>query len=287
MADAPTHNDATVVWRGGTCRLDRALRLSFPEWGRSAVDEVISTRRVRVNSKIVWMSSWKVVPGDLVTVHRPPSAKPTGATTFDAAWLVADEGEYLVLDKPAGLRSEATRSGDTTPNLLSLLRNVFGDDVVLAHRLDRDTSGLILATRPGPIRARLNELFSTHTIEKRYVALVHSPNDFSDKHGTIDCLLAPEANRKDRMRVVDHGGKRAITDYEVVGQTDDGIRVSLFPRTGRTHQLRVQCALLGGPILGDVIYGPDGGGYGRLHLHADALTVPIGGVRHYSSPAPF
>jgi RluA family pseudouridine synthase len=262
--------------------------MGFPEWARADVDAAISTRRVQVNGRVVWMSSWKVEPGDRIVVQQPPKPKPVGPSEFDAAWIVADEGEYVVLNKPEGLRSEATRPNDTTPNLLSLVQAAVGDELVLAHRLDRDTSGLIIATKPGPIRAQLDSMFSTHTIAKQYVAMVGTPNRF-EKSGSIDSFIAPDPKRKDKMRIVERGGKRAITDYEVVADSGDVIRVNLWPRTGRTHQLRVHCASLGGPIVGDRMYGR-GTGDARLMLHAESLTIPLPGhdtPRTYLAPAPF
>jgi RluA family pseudouridine synthase len=286
MVRARYNDDARLDWGGSSCRLDRALRTGFPEWARADVDAAISTRRVQVNGRVVWMSSWKVEPGDRIVVQQPPTPKPVGPAEFDASWVVADEGAYVVLNKPEGLRSEATRANDTTPNLLSLLQAAVGDDLVLAHRLDRDTSGLIIATRPGPIRAQLDVMFSTHTIAKRYVAIVGAPNQFS-KAGTIDSLVAPDPKRKDTMRVVERGGKRAITDYEVVADSGDTVRLNLWPRTGRTHQLRVHCASLGAPIVGDRIYGRAREG-SRLMLHAESLTIPLPDTpRTYLAPAPF
>jgi RluA family pseudouridine synthase len=286
MARASKNNDARLDWGGSSCRLDRALRTGFPEWARADVDAAISARRVHVNGRVVWMSSWKVESGDQIVVQQPPHPKPVGPSEFDAAWIVADEGEYVVLNKPEGLRSEATRTNDTTPNLLSLLQAAVDDDLVLAHRLDRDTSGLLIATRRGPIRAQLDAMFSTHTIVKRYVAIIGAPNRFA-KAGTIDSLVAPDPKRKDMMRVVERGGKRAITDYEVVADSGDTVRVNLWPRTGRTHQLRVHCASLGGPIVGDRIYGPNSTG-GRLMLHAESLEIPLlGDMRSYLAPTPF
>lgn len=288
MSERSSEADARLDWGASSCRLDRALRTGFPEWARADVDAAISTRRVQVNGRVVWMSSWKVEPGDRIVVQQPPLPKPVGPSAFDQAWIVADEGEYLVLNKPEGLRSEQTRANDATPNLLALLHAAIDDDLVLAHRLDRDTSGLLIATRPGPIRAQLDAMFSTHTITKKYVAVVGSPNRFEES-GTIDSLISPDPKRKDTMRVVERGGKRAITDYEEVADLGDTIRVNLWPRTGRTHQLRVHCASLGGPIVGDRLYGRASAG-SRLMLHAESLTIPRPGhdaPRTYFSPAPF
>jgi RluA family pseudouridine synthase len=288
----PTSNTdggpVNLTWGGATTRLDRALRTGFPEWARADVDAAVSTRRVQVNGRVVWMSSWKVEPGDRIVVHQPPKPKPTGPSVFDPEWIVADEGEYVVLNKPEGLRSEQTRDNDTTPNLLSLLQAAVDDDLVLAHRLDRDTSGLIIATRSGPIRAQLDSMFSTHMITKRYVAIVGTPNRF-ERSGTIDSFIAPDPKRKDTMRVVERGGKRAVTDYKVVADSGESLRLDVWPRTGRTHQLRVHCAWLGGPIVGDRIYGR-GTIKSRLMLHAESLAIPLPGPdtpRTYFAPAPF
>jgi RluA family pseudouridine synthase len=266
--------------------------MGFPEWARADVDAAISARRVHVNGRIVWMSSWKVESGDRIVIQQPPQPKPTGPSEFDATWIVADEGEYVVLNKPEGLRSEQTRANDTTPNLLSLVQEAVGDELVLAHRLDRDTSGLIIATRPGPIRAQFDAMFSTHTITKKYVAIAATPNRF-ERSGTIDSLIAPDPKRKDTMRIVERGGKRAVTDYQVVADLGDAVRVDLWPRTGRTHQLRVHCASLGGPIMGDRIYGRGRSvvdAASRLMLHAQSLTIPLPGhgtPRSYVARTPF
>jgi RluA family pseudouridine synthase len=279
-------DEVVFPWNAPTARLDRAIRTSFPEWARADVDNAIASRRVRVNSRIVWMSSWKVERGDRITVHNPPQAKPSGASAFDPAWVLADEGAYLVINKPEGLRSEPTRADDVTPNLLAYLKSAIDKTLVLAHRLDRDTSGLIIATRPGPIRAEFDQMFSTHIIEKRYVGIVHAPNRF-DASGSIDALIAPDPKRKDTMRVVDRGGKRSLTDYETVGRETGETRLHLWPRTGRTHQLRVHCAHLGGPIHGDRIYGPDADPKIRLMLHAESLAIPFAVPKSYVAPAPF
>lgn len=237
------------------------------------------------------MSSWKVERGDRIEIHLPPDPKEAGPESFDARWVVADEGSYLVVDKPEGLRPEPTQRNDTTPNLLSMMKTAFGSEIVLAHRLDRDTSGLIIATRPGTIRAQLDEMFRTHTIEKRYEAIVTAPNDLSPS-GTIDSLLAPDQDRRDKQCVVERGGKRAITEYEVfqgpapAAATTGQQRVRLWPRTGRTHQLRVHCASAGAPILGDRLYGEHASAP-RLLLHATELQLPLGTGRCYTSPVPF
>ena len=243
---------------------------------------------MRVNSRVVWMASWQVERGDRIAVEGRVDARPEGPIAFDPAWFVADDGDIVVVDKPSGLRSEAVRATDASANLLTLARAALGDDLVLAHRLDRDTSGLVMMTRPGPVRAALDEMFSTHKIAKRYVALVRNTPLLLDA-GRLTNFLAPDKTRRDAVVVVAKGGKKADTDYRVLTQTDLSARVELHPLTGRTHQLRVQCAHINAPILGDRLYG-DAASADRLMLHAASLELPATSnrpARRFESPVPF
>ncbi len=274
-------------------RLDKAMRKLFPQWSRAAVDLAIGQRRVRINNRVVWMSSWEVVKGDRIDVDEPPVDKASGPTEFDPRWLISDEGDLLVVDKPAGLRSEPVRATDATSNLLTLAQDAYGEELVLAHRLDRDTSGLVLLTRPGAVRKAIAAAFSAHTIEKRYVAVVRAPNDLADE-GTIRTRIAKDPKRADHMLVVEKGGDLATTKYAVVDRGAASDRVDLWPHTGRTHQLRVHCAYMAAPIIGDPIYSSDSGPSlaPRLLLHATELTLPPLAevptlIGKYSSPAPF
>lgn len=269
-------------------RLDRALRSVDASWGRSLISELISSRRVRVNSRIVWLASWQVERGDRLGVAGPVDAGVPVFPTFDAAWLVADDGDIVVVDKPSGLRSEAVHANDETPNLLTLARAAFGDDLVLAHRLDRDTSGLVMLTRPGGVRAELDAMFRTHLISKRYAALVQDSAALGGG-GRLVNFLAEDPRKRDAVVVVAKGGKKAVTDYEVRSRAGGFARLDLWPRTGRTHQLRVQCAHVNAPILGDRLYG-DATSAPRLMLHAASLDLPPIGhhpARQYQAPTPF
>ena len=263
------------VHQGDPRRLDRTLRTAFPAWGRSGVGSAIAAGRVRVNDRPTWMASWMVEPGDHVVVRSPPAEKPIAAANFDAAWLLADEGELVVLDKPAGLRSEPGRDPEA-PSLLSLAILEFGD-LALAHRLDRDTSGVIVLTRPGPVRARLDAAFKRHDLTKTYAARVTAPH-LLRTIGRIDTYLEADPQRRDRVRVVEKGGRRAVTDV-TVGADD---LVMLSPITGRTHQLRVHTAHVGTPILGDRLYG-NAGSAPRLMLHAWRFAA-LG--REWEAPLP-
>ena len=264
---------ATVAVSAG--RLDKALRAAFPDWGRRAVDEVIAAKQVRVNGRAVWLASWMVQTGDRIEVHRPPVDLPTGPVAFDDAWLIHVDEDIVVVDKPSGLRAEGTRAEDRSGDLLSLCALQFGE-VTLAHRLDRDTSGVLVLARTRVARQALDEAFKSHSLEKHYVAVVHAPNRLAGS-GRISIPLAPDPQRRDRMVTVDRGGKAARTHYRVRNRTAGAAVVDLWPETGRTHQLRVHCAAMGAPILGDRLYG-SAAAAPRLMLHAHSLEVPTIGA---------
>lgn len=262
-------------------RLDRYLRDAHPSIGRAAVGPLIAGGSVRVNRRVVRLSSWEVGPSDRVDVDPRALSRATAALDlapdwhWNSRWLVADEGDVVVIDKPAGLRIEPVRSGDDRPNLLSLARAAIDGELVLAHRLDRDTTGLVVLTRPGPIRAALDAAFKAHTVAKTYAAVVSRVGGL-DREGRITAPIGAAA--KGRMQIVDRGGDRAVTAYS---RTD--LSVVLRPETGRTHQLRVHLASLDAPILGDPLYG--GAPSDRLHLHAQELALPDG--RSWTSPVPW
>ncbi len=252
-------------------RLDRALRRASPEWGRQAVQRLISAGQVKVNGRTVWLASWQVHNHDLVEIAHPPDAKPSPYTQFEDDWLIADDGHILAVDKPAGLLSEPAHAPQVA-NLRDLACARFGD-LRLVHRLDRDTSGVILLTRPGGINKQLTIAFRTGAVEKEYLAVVAAPNRLAPS-GVITARLAPHPQRRDMMCVVERGGQHAITHYEIIAARNDRQLVRLYPQTGRTHQLRVHLAHLAAPILGDRLYG-SADSAPRLMLHAVRITVTL------------
>ena len=260
----------TVSGQKGQTRLDNVLRNQYPLWGRRAIAKIINNRQVRVSGKTVWLGSWKVKNGDKIVIFDPPENKPEAPAAFEPSWVVADQGDLIVVNKPAGLRSQAARAGDDE-NLLTLAQEYYSADIHLFHRLDRDTSGLCLLTRPGPVNAYLDEVFKSQQAEKEYLALVGQTGQLEDE-GVLRSYLARHEHRSDMMQVVEKGGQYAQTAYRLEGQAKGGWLVRLWPKTGRTHQLRVQLASLQAPIRGDRLYG--GAKAKRLMLHARRLALP-------------
>jgi 23S rRNA pseudouridine1911/1915/1917 synthase len=266
-------------------RLDQVLRRRFPQWGRQAVQRLIGARGVQVNGKAVWLASWQVHNGDRIEIEEAPAAKPAPLSTWDPRWLLASDEHMVVVDKPQGLLAEKPPHRDA-PNLHTLAETEFGP-LVLVHRLDRDTSGVLVLARTAHANRVLSAAFREHTIEKEYVAVVAAPNRLEGQ-GLINGRLAPDPQHRERMIIVAKGGQGAVTRYMVTASQGDRQLVRLWPQTGRTHQLRVHMASMQAPILGDRLYGEQQTA-SRLLLHARRLLLPPlewGGERAFVAPLP-
>ena len=211
----------------------------------------------------------------------PPPSQPL-SIVFEDAWLV-------VLDKPEGLLSVPGKDASVDSVLARLrARYPHATGPLLVHRLDLDTSGLLVAALDARTHAALQRQFLHREVHKRYVAWVEGP--VPGERGTIDLPLRVDLNDRPRQIHDPVHGKPARTEWWVLERLGGRTRVAFSPLTGRTHQLRVHAANplgLGAPIVGDRLYGhPDA----RLMLHAEALTFthPQTGERvSFERPAPF
>nr|WP_253908838.1 RluA family pseudouridine synthase [Corallococcus exiguus] len=213
----------------------------------------------------------------------PPAPTPELSIVFEDAWLV-------VIDKPCGLLSVPGRDASLLDSVLTRLRARYPNATgpLLAHRLDLDTSGLLVAALDSRTHASLQRQFLHRDVAKRYVALIDGP--VHGDAGTITLPLRVDLDDRPRQIVDPIHGKPAVTDWEVLHRAASHTRVAFHPRTGRTHQLRVHAAHpqgLGAPIVGDPLYGHAGL---RLHLHAETLSFvhPATGQRvSFTRAAPF
>jgi tRNA pseudouridine32 synthase / 23S rRNA pseudouridine746 synthase len=196
------------------------------------------------------------------------------------------DGLVLVIDKPAGIAVHAgPRGGANLEAGFAALRFGLPRPPALAHRLDRDTSGcLVLGRHPKALR-RLGMLFADGKVEKIYWAVVAGAP--AESEGIIDAPLRKETRRTGWRMEIDPSGQRAVTEYRLLASIGGQSWLELRPKTGRTHQIRVHCAALGCPIVGDRPYGGPGGQ--PLHLHARAISVPLYPARpaiQVSAPVP-
>jgi len=206
------------------------------------------------------------------------------APPVDPIEILHRDADLLVAVKPEGLLSVPGKGPALADCLETRLR---ADDpgVLLVHRLDRDTSGVMVFARNPAAQRHLGLQFERRHVEKRYVAL--AAGQVADAEGVIDRpLMADWPNRPRQMVHAD--GKRAVTRWQVAARHVGHTRMILHPETGRSHQLRVHLADLGHPIVGDPLY--DGPPAPRMMLHAEALSLfhPSGGARRsFVAPAPF
>lgn len=202
---------------------------------------------------------------------------------FEDAWVV-------VVDKPCGLLSVPARDTSVTDSVLARLRARYprATGPLLVHRLDLDTSGLLIAALDSETHADLQRQFAGREVRKRYVAWVEGR--VQGEQGTIDLPLRVDLDDRPRQIYDPVHGKSAVTEWHVLARSGERTRVAFFPLTGRTHQLRVHAAHplgLGAPIVGDRLYGYE---EARLHLHAESLSFrhPKTGQRvSFERPAPF
>lgn len=208
----------------------------------------------------------------------------------EALPVVFEDACLVVIDKPCGLLSVPGTDARVGDSVLERLRARYpgATGPLLVHRLDLDTSGLLVACLDARAHAAVQKQFLQRTVEKRYLAEL--AGEVRDEHGRIELALRVDLHDRPRQIHDPVHGKRAITDWQVLARRDGRTRIAFFPRTGRTHQLRVHAAHprgLDAPIIGDRIYGQAAE---RLLLHAESLafTHPMTGERlAFERPAPF
>ena len=204
--------------------------------------------------------------------------------------IIYSDTFLLAVNKPSGLLSVPGRGADKSDSLASRVRAEFADALV-AHRLDRDTSGLLIFPRGAAMHRQISMMFERREMQKRYVAVVMGR--LQQEQGVVDLPLIVDWPNRPRHIVDEINGKPSQTRYQV--QSYDSVsnnsRVLLEPLTGRTHQLRVHMQALGHPIVGDTLYGGNVDGLTtRLLLHAHTLDFkhPVSGERlNLVAPLPF
>lgn len=200
--------------------------------------------------------------------------------------VLHEDAQVIVVNKPAGLLSVPGRGAHLADCLLTRVQAAF-PQALLVHRLDRDTSGVMIFAQTPHAQKYLGQQFENRLARKTYVARVWGRVE--PKTGTVDLPLIVDWPNRPRQMVCHDTGKPAVTDWRVVRHEGDTTRVRLFPKTGRSHQLRVHMQALGHPILGDPFYaeGP-AQDFPRLMLHSEELRIkhPEDGVSMKFRAAP-
>lgn len=260
---------------GNNLRLDVYLAKAVSEkYSRTFFQHLILSGKVKVNEKNV-KPHHKVNIGDLVSgeivVEEKSAIKPENIPLN----IVYEDEDLMVINKPAGMvvhPAPGNYSGTLVNALLFYCKNLSSLNSPLrpgiVHRLDKDTSGLMLVAKNNAAHKNLAKQFLEHSIKRQYIALVQGVVQFDE--GAVDLPLGRSPRDREKIAVSFHKSRAAKTIYRVLKRGKDKTLLELTPHTGRTHQLRVHLAYLGHPILGDCKYG-DKNSFSRLALHARSI----------------
>jgi 23S rRNA pseudouridine955/2504/2580 synthase len=286
-------------------RLDRWFKRHFPGLGHGRLEKLLRTGQIRIDGKraragdrLETGQSIRVPPLEEWAGGPPRAIPPAQPRDSDIAALreavLYRDDDVIVLNKPPGL---AVQGGTGTVHhldgLLDALRFDAAERPRLVHRLDKDTSGVLLLARNAPAAAALATAFRSKTARKVYWAIVVGLP--LPRQGKIDMPLAKLPGRGGEKMAPEDDGKSAVTYYSVIENAGDKASfIALLPITGRTHQLRAHCLVLGTPIFGDGKYGgaesqiPGAPNLRQLHLHARSIALPHprGGLLEATAPLP-
>lgn len=266
-------------------RLDAYLAQYWPEYSRSQWQKYVEAGYVQVNGKVETSAKQTLGEDDEVTTHIP--------TTPDFADqelpVIYENDDVIVINKPVGVLTHAKGAVSEEFTVADFVRRRMSepDDTNrpgIVHRLDRGTSGIIIAAKNSEAKRHLQKQFQDRKAKKEYLAIVSGRL----KHDKARIELPIERNPKAPASFrVGASGKAAVTDYEVITSNGKYSVVSLRPVTGRTHQLRVHLHEIGTPILGDTLYDGAKSPIDRLCLHARSLEITLpGGERRIFTAEP-
>jgi 23S rRNA pseudouridine1911/1915/1917 synthase len=293
-------------------RVDRCLAAAFPELSRSRIKTLIEQGNLRIAGpsggagETLDDPSYRVKPGQLLTLAVPPPEDAAPRAQAIKLAIVYEDRDLIVIDKPAGMVVHPA-PGNPENTLVNALIAHCGNSLSgiggvkrpgIVHRIDKDTSGLVVAAKNDAAHKALSEAFSTHAIEREYRCFVWGLP--SPKSGTIEGNIGRHGIDRKRMTIVKSGGKHAVTHYQVMkvfGLSAAELRCQL--ETGRTHQIRVHLAAIGHPLIGDAVYGrvtparrkalPAAAAFPRQALHAAVLGFAhprTGKTLRWESPLP-
>ena len=250
-------------------RLDILMTEIYKSYNRSSLQKFIELGFVTVDGELAKKPNQKFVRGVKIDLQVPEEQKNADLIPK----VVYEDENVLVVDKPAGLLSMA--KGEYCPE------KTLGDYGLLVHRLDRDTSGVVILAKNQEVQKFLKKQFQDRKTHKTYYAVIEGQPKLDAAR--IDLPIARDLKRPTTFRV-DANGKESETYYKVIKTDGKHSLVELKPTSGRTHQLRVHMKYLGHPIVGDVVYG--GEKANRLYLHAGALEITLPGGKRTTFEVP-
>lgn len=243
-------------------RIDLVLSLLLAETSRSFIQKLIEGGRLTINGQLCTSKKYKVYEGDVVEITLPEPEKLVIEEENIPLDIVYEDDDVLVVNKPRGMVVHPA-VGNYTGTLvnavmyhckdrLSSINGVIRPGIV--HRIDKDTSGLLMIAKNNKAHESLSKQLAEHTITRKYTALVY--NNFSEEEGTVDAPIGRDPKNRLRRAVTRENSKRAVTHWRVLERFGRYTLIEAKLETGRTHQIRVHMAYINHPLVGDLLYGP-------------------------------
>lgn len=276
-------------------RLDVFVAGAGPGLSRSYAQKLIGEGLVRVNGGEA-KSNYRLREGDEVSVTVPPPVEPEVLPEPIPLEVFYEDGDLIVINKPRGMvvhPAEGNYTGTLVNALLHHCRDLSGINGVLrpgiVHRIDKETSGLLMAAKNDFIHEGLAYQLKEHTVTRGYVALAHGT--FACDHGVVDAPIGRDPADRQKMAVNYRNGKNAVTHYRVLDRRNNYTLLELRLETGRTHQIRVHMSYIGHPLVGDTRYGPARPHFGLdgqfLHAYLLGFIHPgTGAYLEFTAPLP-
>ncbi len=257
-------------------RIDKWICQQFPEFTRSMVQKIISDGEVTVNGKTI-SKNYKMSQGDMVEFIIPEPVELSAEPENIAVDIVYEDDDLLVVNKPKGMvvhPAAGNYSGTLVNALLyhckgrlSSINGVIRPGIV--HRIDKNTSGLLIVAKNDLSHAGLAQQIKEHSFTREYEAIVCGR--FKENEGTVDAPIGRHKVDRKKMCVTDLNSKKAVTHFHVIDQYEKYAHIRLRLETGRTHQIRVHMKYIGHPVLGDDVYGTEYKGITGQCLHAKKI----------------
>lgn len=270
-----------IVATGAGKRLDRYLCEQFPDLSRSRIQSMIKEGTVTIMGRAV-KASYPVELGDVIELCIP-EAKPLTIAGEDIPLIILyEDKDIIVVDKPQGMVVHPA-AGNYDGTLVNALLHHCGDlsginGVIrpgIVHRIDKNTSGILVAAKNDAAHLGLSNQWKDHSIKRLYKALLHK--EMSEPAGMIDAPIGRHPVQRKKMAVEPKNGRHAVTHYKVLERFPDYTLIEARLETGRTHQIRVHMAHLGHPVVGDPLYGPR---RCPFDLQGQALHAAVLGFQH-------
>jgi 23S rRNA pseudouridine1911/1915/1917 synthase len=258
-----SHDNFVATLEEANQRLDRVVTARHPELSRTRVQELIDAGLILLDGRPV-KGAHRLRPGERITVDAQPRAPVRAEPESIPLEILYEDDDLLAVNKPAGMTVHAgagVARGTLVNALLGRCQTLSQGGGALRpgiiHRLDKDTSGIILVAKNDAAHAKLGEAFRQRTVRKTYIALVQGL--FHEGRGRIDLAIGRDPNRRVRMTArrgaARHNARAARTDWRVLARVDNTTLVEVELHTGRTHQIRVHFSALRHPVVGDILYG--------------------------------